>query len=50
MIELERAAVDAAILQLVRDQTFAAADFLVRANGVSQLSPQLVRVTTALVA
>lgn len=42
-IELERSAVDAAILQLIRDQTFAAADFTMRTDGVCRLSPQLAR-------
>ena len=43
MIELERSAVDAAILQFVRDYTFAAADFILRKDGVCRLSPQLAR-------
>lgn len=50
MIELERAAVDAVILQFVRDQTFAAADFTIRKDGVCRLSPQLARMVAALVA
>lgn len=50
MIELERAAIDAVILKFVRDQTFAAADFIVRKDGVCRLSPQLARMITALVA
>lgn len=43
MIELERSAVDAAILQFVRDHTFVAADFILRKDGVCRLSPQLAR-------
>lgn len=51
MIELERSAVDAAILQFVRDHTFAAADFILRKDGVCRLSPQLARaVITAVTA
>lgn len=49
MIELERAAVDAAILQFVRDQTFAAADFIVRKDGVCRLAPQLARAIASLI-
>jgi len=49
MIELERSAVDAAILQFVRDQTFAAADFIVRKDDVSRLSPQLARAVATLI-
>lgn len=49
MIELERAAVDAIILQFVRDQTFAAADFVVRKDGVCRLSPQLARAVANLI-
>lgn len=49
MIELDRAAVDAVILQFVRDQTFAAADFIVRKDGVCRLSPQLARAVASLI-
>jgi len=49
MIELDRAAVDAVILQFVRDQTFAAADFNVRKDGVCRLSPQLARAVASLI-
>ena len=48
MIELERSAVDAAILQFVRDHTFAAADFNLRKDGVCRLSPQLARAVCGL--
>jgi CRISPR/Cas system-associated endonuclease Cas1 len=50
MIELERATVDAAILKFVRDQTFAAADFIVRKDGVCRLSPQLARMIAGIIA
>ncbi len=49
MIELERSAVDAQILQFVSDQKFAAADFILRKDGVCRLSPQLARKVAALV-
>lgn len=49
MIELERATVDAAVLQFVRDQTFVAADFIIRKDGVCRLSPQLARIITNLI-
>ncbi|MCW4463106.1 CRISPR-associated endonuclease Cas1 [Sphingomonas sp. BT-65] len=49
MIELERAAVDAAILQFVREQTFAAADFIITRDGVCRLSPQLARAVASLI-
>ena len=48
MIELERAAVDAAILQFVRDQVFAPADFVIRKDGAVRLSPQLARMIAAI--
>jgi CRISP-associated protein Cas1 len=43
LIEPERPRVDAAILKLVREQRFAAADFIIRSNGSCRLSPQLAR-------
>lgn len=43
MIELERSAVDAVILQFVQDHTFCAADFILRKDGCCRLSPQLAR-------
>lgn len=49
MIELERSAVDAAILQFVGDHTFAAADFILRKDGVCRLSPQLARMVATLI-
>lgn len=49
MIEPERSAVDAAVLQLVRDHTFSPADFTVRIDGVCRVSPQLARTLAALV-
>lgn len=48
-IELERSAIDAVILQLVRDQAFTAADFIMRKDGVCRLSPQLARMVASLV-
>jgi CRISP-associated protein Cas1 len=49
MIELERSAVDAVILQFVRDHVFCAADFILRKDGCCRLSPQLARVVAGLV-
>lgn len=43
MIELERAAVDAIVLQFVHDNCFAPADFILRKDGCCRLSPQLAR-------
>jgi CRISP-associated protein Cas1 len=43
MIELERAAVDAIVLQFVRDRCFTPADFILRKDGCCRLSPQLAR-------
>mgnify|MGYP003584934586 CR=1 FL=1 len=48
-IELERSAIDAVILQLVSDHAFAAADFIMRKDGVCRLSPQLARMVASLV-
>jgi CRISPR-associated protein Cas1 len=49
LIEPERPRVDAAILKLVREQRFAASDFVMRTNGSVRLSPQLARVVAAAV-
>ena len=49
MIELERSAVDAKILQFVRDNSFAPADFILRKDGCCRLSPQLARMVAGLV-
>lgn len=49
MIELERCAVDAIILQFVRDKCFAPADFILRKDGCCRLSPQLAKMVAALV-
>jgi CRISP-associated protein Cas1 len=43
MIEPERPVVDAAILRFIQGRSFAAADFIIRADGVCRLSPQLAR-------
>ena len=48
MIELERASVDARVLHLVADQTFAAEDFILKKNGGCRLSPQLARLIAQL--
>ena len=50
LIELERSAVDAAVLQIVRDHSFAGSDFILRKDGVCRLSPQLARMVAASVA
>jgi CRISPR-associated protein Cas1 len=49
IIEPERPNVDAVILQFVSSRTFAAADFVIRVDGVCRLSPQLARMVAALV-
>lgn len=43
LIEPQRPRVDAAILSFIRERRFAAADFVIRANGGCRLSPQLAR-------
>jgi CRISPR-associated endonuclease Cas1 len=43
MIEPERPKIDAAILEFVAERSFAAGDFVIRADGVCRLSPQLAR-------
>lgn len=48
-IEPHRPAVDALILKLVANQRFAAADFIIRRDGVCRLSPQLARMIASLV-
>lgn len=47
LIEPERPRVDAAVLKIVEEQRFAAADFIVRPNGSCRLSPQLARAVAA---
>ncbi|MEO6247145.1 MAG: CRISPR-associated endonuclease Cas1 [Sphingomicrobium sp.] len=47
-IELERPRVDAKILELVATRKFAAADFIVKDDGVCRLSPQLARAVAIL--
>jgi CRISPR-associated endonuclease Cas1 len=49
MIEPERPKIDAAILEFVAKRSFAAADFIIRKDGVCRLSPQLARALAALV-
>ena len=49
MIEPHRPVVDGTILNLVREQRFAAADFTMRRDGVCRLSPQLARTVATLV-
>jgi CRISPR-associated protein Cas1 len=48
-IEPERAAVDVAILRFIQNRSFAAADFIVRSNGVCRLSPQLARAVASMI-
>ena len=48
LIEPERPRIDGAILTLVRNQKFSAADFPIRSNGACRLSPQLARHLTTL--
>ena len=48
-IEPERPRVDAAILAFIAERSFAAADFIIRRNGVCRLSPQLARAMASIV-
>ena len=43
LIEPERPRVDATVLEMVATRNFAAADFMVKRDGVCRLSPQLAR-------
>jgi CRISPR-associated endonuclease Cas1 len=49
LVEPERPKVDALILAFIQSQTFAPADFLIRADGACRLSPQLARAVAGLV-
>jgi CRISPR-associated protein Cas1 len=49
LIEPERPKVDAAILGFVQSRKFAAADFVIRSDGVCRLSPQLARAVVELI-
>lgn len=49
MIEPHRPVVDGAVLSLIREQRFAAADFTMRRDGVCRLAPQLARTVATLV-
>ena len=49
LIEPERPRVDAAILEFIGKRSFAAADFIIRKDGVCRLSPQLARAVATLV-
>lgn len=49
LIEPERPRVDEAILTFIKSRKFAAADFVIRANGACRLSPQLARVVAHMV-
>jgi len=50
LIEPERPRVDAKVLEMVATRKFAAADFMVKRDGVCRLSPQLARAVATLVA
>ena len=43
LMELRRPMVDAAVLKFIAAERFAAADFVVRTDGVCRLAPQLAR-------
>jgi hypothetical protein len=43
MIEPRRAGIDAKVLKFMLSSAFTGADFLIRADGVCRLSPQLAR-------
>lgn len=49
LIEPERPRVDASVLEMVATSKFAAADFIVKRDGVCRLSPQLARAVAATV-
>jgi CRISP-associated protein Cas1 len=49
LIEPERPKVDAKILQFVASRSFSLSDFVIRADGVCRLSPQLARAIAALI-
>lgn len=49
LIEPERPKVDAAVLEFVAKRSFAAADFVIRKDGVCRLSPQLARTIAVMV-
>lgn len=48
LIEPERPKVDAAVVEFVAKRSFAAADFIIRKDGVCRLSPQLARAVAML--
>jgi CRISPR-associated endonuclease Cas1 len=48
LIEPQRPKVDAAVLEFVATRSFAAADFIIRKDGVCRLSPQLARAVAML--
>ena len=50
LIEPERPRIDAQVLEMVATRKFAAADFIVKRDGVCRLSPQLARAVATLVA
>lgn len=50
LIEPERPCVDSAILSLIQSHGLHAADFVLRADGVCRLSPQLARAVASAVA
>jgi CRISPR-associated endonuclease Cas1 len=49
LIEPERPKVDATVLEFVAKRSFAAADFIIRKDGVCRLSPQLARAVAEVV-
>jgi hypothetical protein len=49
LIEPEQPKVDAAILSMIKGQTFTADDFVIRKDGVCRLSPQLARMVAGVV-
>ena len=49
LIEPERPKIDAVVLSLIAQQTFNAADFILTAQGVCRLSPQLARTIATLI-
>ena len=49
LVEPERPRVDARILDFIKTNNFAAADFVIRTNGACRLSPQLARKVASLI-
>jgi CRISP-associated protein Cas1 len=47
LMEPERPKVDRSVLDFIKGQVFAPADFLIRADGVCRLNPEMARMVVA---